>query len=515
MKPVVLPEPEAVDTVDKASLDAFRLSLLKGGFEVVPESGGRAWSGPLPNELHDLTSARTMVVLIRDGWPYFHPYTFVDGIAGEHVRDDGLVCLWNDDDVSLKWLTWLGVRSRLVAWADRARTGFHPDDRALDAFLGFASHSGELATFDLKELAGWHFSDGKSGRMHGRWVNKGRLDLLPGRAHGDELTGRWFYRDRVERSPLSIDAFVAALSPVQRQAYRRGLDRDPASGEGPLRVVALIWPRFDAFDVVVISMVDANGAYGAKVLEPAPRDTVALARRAGQDSSLLATKSVVIFGAGAVGSHIALLLAEDGVGRLRLVDNDRVRPGNVVRHVAGAHAVGLHKVIALGVEIGEHAPWTSVDFRRDRPFGPRNIRQVIDRADLVVDATGHASFAAGLARVAGADGIPLVAATLFRNGAVGRAERQLAGDVPLFERSAANGFETVPRESDEEPIVLELGCSAPVNLAPPSSVVTLAGLAARMVVDTLTNRFSYPQEVIEVYRPLDTPRFARVGQLAH
>ena len=58
-----------------------------------------------------------------------------------------------------------------------------------------------------------------------------------------------------------------------------------------------------------------------------------------------------------------------------------------------------------------------------------------------------------------------------------------------------------------------LGCSAPVNNAPPSSVMGCAALIAQVVIDALTRRFEFGDEVIDIYRPLAQARFDRVGRV--
>src|SRR5712692_8568411 len=169
MRHVGLPN-TPVDAFDHASLDAFRLEVRAAGFDVVTGTEGRDWTGPVPKELWDFTEQRQMRISIRDGWPFLHPHVFVPGLSGEHVTDTGLVCLWNDDAVSLEWLSWEGIRKRLGAWAGRARGTFEPADAGLDAFMAFSGRSSTLATFDLDELVGRRVTDGKIGRMHGVWV---------------------------------------------------------------------------------------------------------------------------------------------------------------------------------------------------------------------------------------------------------------------------------------------------------------------------------------------------------
>lgn len=61
----------------------------------------------------------------------------------------------------------------------------------------------------------------------------------------------------------------------------------------------------------------------------------------------LESKKVVVFGCGAVGSHLASLLASSGVGRLLLVDKETFTAANLYRHLLGAESLGLKKAIAL------------------------------------------------------------------------------------------------------------------------------------------------------------------------
>ena len=58
-----------------------------------------------------------------------------------------------------------------------------------------------------------------------------------------------------------------------------------------------------------------------------------------------------------------------------------------------------------------------------------------------------------------------------------------------------------------------LGCSAPVNNAPPASVMGCAALIAQVAIDVLTCRFEFDDEVTDVYRPLAQAPFDRVGRV--
>lgn len=80
----------------------------------------------------------------------------------------------------------------------------------------------------------------------------------------------------------------------------------------------------------------------------------------------LQDRAVATFGLGALGGPVALDLARNGIGELRLVDDDIVQPGPTVRWPLGFSAYGLPKGLALSGFIAANYPRTRV-----KPFGMR------------------------------------------------------------------------------------------------------------------------------------------------
>lgn len=108
-------------------------------------------------------------------------------------------------------------------------------------------------------------------------------------------------------------------------------------------------------------------------------------RNRGRVPGGLAEKTVLMLGTGSLGGEIADTLAKAGVGTLVLVDPDLVRPGNVVRHVAGLAATGLAKTDAVRHVLHQHNPFVSVESvpkSATRSLG--DLEALLDRADLVV-----------------------------------------------------------------------------------------------------------------------------------
>src|SRR5206468_2144554 len=99
-----------------------------------------------------------------------------------------------------------------------------------------------------------------------------------------------------------------------------------------------------------------------------------------QDARLprLRDATVAILGCGSVGAPVALQLASAGVGRLLLVDPDRLRWANVGRHPLGASDIDKHKSSALAERILSSYPHAlGVDSLtcRWQDAGPESLRR--------------------------------------------------------------------------------------------------------------------------------------------
>lgn len=498
-------------SVDPASLDAFRAELIEAGFEPAA-AGGRRWQGPLHPALAKFTSAKTMRICIQDGWPYRPPTLHVRGIASEHAVLNGELCLFQpgEHDVSA-WLTLTAYNARIAVWADLARDGFRLEDDLLDPHLYFRANSSALATLDLAGIPAEGDKE-KTGMLRGTWTGRRHVLALStgSSAQGDVLPGRWYYNPAVSAPPRDLAGFREALTNGQRKNLERRLNavqRDRREA-----VLALLWEtRAGQRNCLVVLAEPDESEPKLRSVELAPTDRETLLLRAGPDTGALASKRVVLFGAGAIGSHVASLLSCAGLGELRAVESEILRPGNVVRHAGAPSFVGWNKAIATEIAVESRSPWTKFDFEFESWDGER-LAELISDCDLAIDGTGLVAFAELLGRVALDAETPLVSAALFRGGFLGRIRRQMPGlDTPLLERQASEEFPVIP--AGEEPARFEVGCSAAVNNASPIAVAAVSATTAEVAVDLLTDRLEYAAELIDVYRPLRDAPFDRIGRV--
>ena len=501
------------------SLDAFEHYLAEAGFRLVETSNQARWRGPIHQAFASLTAATTMDIVIGAGWPFRPPALFVDGLDTNHSTLGGFVCLWQEGDPSRQWETGEGFFARIEEWCENAERGWEGDDLGHDAFLNFRRNLSNVATFDRSELGihrgGW-------GELRGT-VNRDpqRIDLGPGRASSPEhLRGLWFHAGRLSTPPpRQLSEVFRCLSRAQARGLRRELGRRrgprPFVPSGGVDLILFCWERNGTIDLLVMACEGMNNEVEAIALQPGPNDEGTLILRAGPDAPALRTRRATLFGAGALGGYVGTSLAESGLGRLDVVDGEVLLPENVVRHVAGHDEVGNPKVQAVHHVIEKHAPWTEVAEVPEAPVTPARIRELIADSDIVVDATGNDAFVPALAMVAGEMGKPLVSGALYRGGSVARVQRQvLDGDTPINLRYDGPRYPVIPAgDGQGEFATPALGCSAPVNNAPPASVMGCAALITQVVIDALTHRLELGDEVIDVYRPLAQAPFDRVGRV--
>lgn len=140
----------------------------------------------------------------------------------------------------------------------------------------------------------------------------------------------------------------------------------------------------------------------------------------GVGQARLRRATVALVGAGGIGAPAIQYLAAAGVGRLVLIDDDRVDASNLHRQTIFRTAdIGARKVAAAAAAVAAINPHVAVVAHCER-LDPANAAMLLRGADVVVD--GSDSFATRLtvADAAYAARTPLVSA------AVGRFDAQLA-----------------------------------------------------------------------------------------
>ena len=116
----------------------------------------------------------------------------------------------------------------------------------------------------------------------------------------------------------------------------------------------------------------------------------ALAARHGSDlHKRLSSATVAICGLGGLGSNIAIALARAGIGKLLLIDFDRVNITNLHRQQYKANQIGRCKADALVENLLEIAPYTEIQAVTAK-ITEENFTDLLKDADIVCEAFDNA-----------------------------------------------------------------------------------------------------------------------------
>ena len=108
--------------------------------------------------------------------------------------------------------------------------------------------------------------------------------------------------------------------------------------------------------------------------------------------------TVAICGLGGLGSNIAIALTRSGIGKLILVDFDRVDVTNLHRQQYKADQIGLNKTEALSKNLREIAPYIELVTHAVR-ITEENAGRLLKDADIVCEAFDNAECKAMLANL--------------------------------------------------------------------------------------------------------------------
>lgn len=123
----------------------------------------------------------------------------------------------------------------------------------------------------------------------------------------------------------------------------------------------------------------------------------------------LKTATVMVFGIGGVGSHCVEALARSGVGKLILIDHDRVSLTNINRQSIAFHStVNRLKTEVMKEKIQDICPDIEVQTREVFVL-PENLEELLaETPDYIVDAIDTVTAKIAIAETAARMGIPLI-----------------------------------------------------------------------------------------------------------
>jgi molybdopterin/thiamine biosynthesis adenylyltransferase len=212
----------------------------------------------------------------------------------------------------------------------------------------------------------------------------------------------------------------------------------------------------------------------------------------------LREKKITVVGVGAIGSHVAQALvrlgAGTGRGRLLLVDNDRLSPENLGRHVLGYPALFEYKSEAMAIELKRAFPLSRIDAETSSAVDLTSLFE----ADLVINATGVEPLSEALNNRHQEEGlsVPLLHTWVLGNGEAVQALWVCGSKLACFHclRVIAPDGQLKYRFPvlDGTAEIRQIGCQAftPYAISAP---LQAAGLATEMIVDWLRSKSPSPR----------------------
>jgi molybdopterin-synthase adenylyltransferase len=132
----------------------------------------------------------------------------------------------------------------------------------------------------------------------------------------------------------------------------------------------------------------------------------------GEGQRRLLAATIVVIGAGGIGSPVIHYLAAAGVGRLRVVDDDSVSLANLQRQTLfGTADVGRPKVEVAGETVARLNPDVRFESRCER-IGATNAAGLLAGADVVLDGSDNFATRLAVSDAATVMRIPLVSAAI-------------------------------------------------------------------------------------------------------
>jgi ubiquitin-protein ligase len=219
----------------------------------------------------------------------------------------------------------------------------------------------------------------------------------------------------------------------------------------------------------------------------------------------LPERSVLVIGAGSLGSDVAVQVAKAGFGRIRVLDFDAFEVNNAVRHALGIDASGLDKAGAVRDMCRLANPFAeveavSVKFGMPKDPGEPIPMEVLESeaadADVVIETSGLHQLELLVGRVAWEKDTPMISCWLTDGSWAGECVRTVPGRTMCI-----SCFQTEQREGErlqgeaapeDEAVVIAQGCSHPTVSGSGFDATQTAVEAVRLAIQTVLQTDRYP-----------------------
>lgn len=456
-------------------------------------------SGTAPTEWrwqgHAGASGEPMIITLDSAFPYSPPKVVLEARAGNHdwhQDQRGELCLWDRHaQGDLPWLDAQQVLTRVEEWVDNANRGWPADVPQLDleAYSDpkLIPRRGHLVR-PLIVIDRWT-------SVANHWFTASRPDergcihvqtATPPppkprtKSKGKPLSSHQLLGLAIELGEISAPFFTIheLFSELGSDAHR--VEQYLAAGRDV--VVAARYQRcgHTGFTGFWLWQDDRTNRYGhVAVVEEESSQRL----RAGWHAGTITDRTVSVVGAGSLGSYVADILARSGVRHLVVHDDDRLLPGNLVRHATAEAPIGENKAVAVATVLNARTHDHTAD-ARPAVRTLEDAMALLGEQDLLIDCTGDRLTFQLFEEAARLTGQRFLHVAVVGHGQYARIDicPPLAGADPI------------PAETTEPtgPLDFEGGCGDPISPTPPAAVVETAAIGARLAIQLLTGEAVAP-----------------------
>ncbi|OYD89121.1 hypothetical protein CDG77_19950 [Nostoc sp. 'Peltigera membranacea cyanobiont' 213] len=103
----------------------------------------------------------------------------------------------------------------------------------------------------------------------------------------------------------------------------------------------------------------------------------------------LASKKILLLGAGAIGSAVAEMLSRGNAQKITILDSDTLEIGNLTRHTLSLHHLKVEKATSIAARLNLTSPYaTVVGINRDFLLLEKTDKSDIQQSEIILDCTG-------------------------------------------------------------------------------------------------------------------------------
>lgn len=468
----------------EASTFAFIEELERRGF--------RADDGVLTGAVGEVDDAVRVDITLPGDFPFAPPRVLppTNFPRSWHRERDGAMCLYPADGRDeLPWLDVPEFLALVARWVAESRSGWPGDFPDLDLERYFPQAESPLVVYGDLDTLNNKFVQLRPIRNTIRVTGPGSI---PKKKRGGKGRSFGYVTDigQPDAPPATWEDLKAAIPTTDATLIEKAV----ANGRFSYLIVRYCRGGVGAALVLRI-WKDKASELNIQAVKSASDAPATLRLRAGAAAPTLGDTRIAVIGVGAVGSFICDLLSRAGIGTITAYDPDTIRPGNLIRHLAGNAMVGLTKPEAVKrvIEARSYTSTTVHPMTTSAP-GPREVMALFSEHNLVIDASASGDATHLLASAAAAGGHQLLSVCLQENGSVVRVDviPPLGGNpIPATTLGPAPG---------RDDLHFEAGCGDPVSQTPAFAVYEAASLAVRHAIGLLTASPVTEAGVVHDYR---------------